>query len=75
VKKHPMAEILAKLTGDEAVAVWNALAQWADNTRAGVEEDEGTEPFIPGGLKGLEAVEGVVEKLNGALVRACGAEA
>lgn len=59
-----LAAVLAKLTDEEAVAVWLALGQWADNTRCGVEEDTGVEEFVPGGVAGLEAVEGVVEKLN-----------
>jgi hypothetical protein len=59
-------QILSKLTKPEALAVYNALAQWADNERNGLEETD--EPDAQQAAT-VGLVEGVVGRLEAELVR------
>lgn len=63
-----LARVLACLSEAEARGVYEALAQWADNTRCGLDEDADRLPEETY----LEVVEGVVEKLEAEFVRLAG---
>lgn len=67
------SQILAALSETEAEAVYNALAQWADNERNGLEEaapETDQEKRTHGGQElAVGLVEGVVARLETELVR------
>lgn len=60
------AQMLASMSEAEAMAVYNALAQWADNERNGLEETDEPDPKLSAQV-GL--VEGVVERLEAEIVK------
>jgi hypothetical protein len=61
-----MQAVLASLSFEESRAVYNALAQWADNERNGLEEGAGDE-MTPSEVKAVPLVESVVERLEAVL--------
>lgn len=61
-----MQAVLAALSPAESRAVYNALAQWADNERNGLEEGAGDE-MTPSAVKAVSLVESVVERLEAVL--------
>lgn len=61
-----LARILGGVSGTEALAVYNALAQWADNERNGLEETD--EPDAKHAAT-VALVEGVVARLEAELVK------
>jgi len=62
-----LPQILGSLTGEEALHVYNALAQWADNERNGLEEMDEPDPKH---VAAVQAVEAVVERLESEIVKA-----
>jgi hypothetical protein len=64
--KQRLARVLAGINGDEASAIYNALAQWADNERNGLEETD--EPDAKHALA-VALVERVVGRLEVEIVR------
>lgn len=63
--------VLAALSPEEAKAVYNALAQWADNERNHLDESEGSWSGGPSAeeVKAVALVEGVVQKLEAVILR------
>lgn len=57
-----LAQVLANLTGPEARAVYEFLAQAVENARVHEDECEGDDEFKANAH--LEAAEGVVDRLN-----------
>jgi hypothetical protein len=71
LNKHGIQLVLSELNDAEAMALWNALAQWVDNesSRDDLEEDEkGRE------LSYLRLLEPVIERLNAAIAEMHGAD-
>lgn len=62
-----LADILKGLTEAEALHVYNALAQWSDNERNGLEETDEPDPKHEAAVT---AVEAVVARLEAELVKA-----
>jgi hypothetical protein len=60
------AQMLASMSEAEAQAVYNALAQWADNERNGLEETDEPDPKLSAQVA---LVEGVVERFEAEIVR------
>lgn len=58
-----LQRVLAGVTAAEAEHVYNALAQWADNERNGIEEMDENERN-PAHLRAVEAVEAVVARME-----------
>ncbi len=56
-----LARVLASLSEEEAVSVYNALAQWADNECNGLEECGEPDPDHE---KSVSTVEAVVNRLE-----------
>lgn len=71
--KVSLVRVLSELTEEEARAVYDAISQWADNERNGLEEDcPHTEPErLAHDVRKWEVslVEGVVEKLDAEFVK------
>lgn len=61
-----LAQILGSLKGAESLAVYNALAQWADNERNGLEESDEPDPKHEAAVA---AVEAVVARLEAEIVK------
>lgn len=61
-----MKEVLAALSPAEYRAVYNALTQWVDNERNGLEEGAGDE-MTPSAVEAVSLVESVVERLEAVL--------
>jgi len=61
-----LSRILGSLKGAEASAVYNALAQWADNERNGLDETDEPDPKHEAAVS---LVEGVVARLEGEIVK------
>ena len=61
-----LTKILGSLKGAESMAVYNALAQWADNERNGLEETDEPDPKLE---VQVAAVEAVVARLEAEIVK------
>lgn len=61
-----LTKILGSLKGAESLAVYNALAQWADNERNGLEETDEPDPKLEAQVA---AVEAVVARLEAEIVK------
>ena len=64
-----MTRTFATLQPSEAMACYHALAQWAENTRIGVDEQDDPSPAD---VAQLAAVEAVVERLETVLAGLAG---
>jgi hypothetical protein len=65
--KSALARAIANLTEEQAMQAYNALAQWADNERIGLEETYDAPTAEK--LAQVETVEGLVEAYETELVQ------